>query len=203
MPKHRIRPGDNLERTIKKMFLSAFVVFAFIAYVIHERLTNPGANLATSYLTPIVATHQAASQPVTAKVPPASLPLGSDPLITTSSPQLSYPLQTGTAQTQPQSTDVVQGLYKNGTYKGPEVDAYYGLVQVQATILGGKISDVQFLEFPSDRRTSVEINNIAVPYLQQEAIKAQSANVDIISGATLTSEAFILSLQNALNSAKN
>jgi uncharacterized protein with FMN-binding domain len=95
------------------------------------------------------------------------------------------------------------GLYKNGTYKGPEIDAYYGLVQVQATIRSGKIANIQFLEFPSDRRTSVEINNIAVPYLQQEAIQAQSANVDIISGATLTSEAFMMSLQNALNSAKN
>jgi uncharacterized protein with FMN-binding domain len=76
-------------------------------------------------------------------------------------------------------------------------------VQVQATIQGGKLTDVQFLEYPTDRRTSQEINNIAVPYLQQEALQAQSARVDIVSGATLTSEAFMMSLQNALDSAKN
>lgn len=203
MPKHRLRPVNHLERTVKKIFLSAFVVFAFIAYVIHERLTNPGVNLATGFLTPIVVTDRASSQLVTAQVPALSIPPGSDPIVATSLPQFSYPLPSDTPQTLPQPTDMVQGLYKNGTYKGPEVDAYYGLVQVQAIILDGKISNVQFLEFPSDRRTSVEINNIAVPYLQQEAIQAQSAKVDIVSGATLTSEAFIMSLQNALNSAKN
>ncbi len=76
-------------------------------------------------------------------------------------------------------------------------------MQVQATIQSGKIANVQFLEFPSDRRTSVEINNVAVPYLEQEAVQAQSANVDVISGATLTSEAFMMSLQNALELGKN
>jgi uncharacterized protein with FMN-binding domain len=75
-------------------------------------------------------------------------------------------------------------------------------VQVQATIKQGRLAAVQFLEYPNDRRTSIRINNIAVPYLQQEAIQAQSADVDIISGATLTSEAFVRSLQVALNSAK-
>jgi uncharacterized protein with FMN-binding domain len=58
------------------------------------------------------------------------------------------------------------------------------------------------LLYPNDRRTSIRINATAVPDLQQEAIQAQSANVDIISGATLTSQAFVQSLQVALNSAK-
>lgn len=97
----------------------------------------------------------------------------------------------------------LSGNIKDGVYTGSEVDAYYGLVKVQTTIRGGKIADVQFLEYPSDRRTSVRINSIAVPDLQQESIQAQTANVDIISGATLTSEAFRISLQTALDSAKN
>jgi uncharacterized protein with FMN-binding domain len=75
------------------------------------------------------------------------------------------------------------------------------LVQVQATVQNGKIADVQFLQYPSDRRTSQQINAFAMPYLQQEAIQAQSANVNIISGATLTSEGFAMSLQSALASA--
>jgi uncharacterized protein with FMN-binding domain len=81
------------------------------------------------------------------------------------------------------------------------VDVNYGLVQVRVTIQAGRISDVKFLEYPSDRRTSQQINDIAMPYLQQEALQSQSANVDIISGATLTSEGFAMSLQSALASA--
>ena len=95
------------------------------------------------------------------------------------------------------------GTYKNGTYTGPVVDAFYGLVQVQAIIQNGKITDVRFLSYPNDRRTSQEINSQAMPWLTQEAVQAQSANVDIITGATLTSEAFATSLQAALQSAKN
>jgi uncharacterized protein with FMN-binding domain len=95
------------------------------------------------------------------------------------------------------------GAYKNGTYTGPVVDAFYGLVQVEAIIQNGKITDVRFLSYPNDRRTSQEINRQAMPWLTQEAIQVQSANVDIITGATLTSEAFATSLQAALQSAKN
>lgn len=76
-------------------------------------------------------------------------------------------------------------------------------MQVKATIQNGKIAAVQFLQYPSDRRTSQRINLQVMPYLQTEAIKAQNANVDVISGATLTSQAFIRSLQSALNTAKN
>jgi len=95
-------------------------------------------------------------------------------------------------------TDEATGRYKNGDYTGPEVNAVYGWVQVKAVIQDGELADVQFLDFPQDRRTSQRINSRAVPNLQTEAIQAQSADVDIISGATLTSRAFIESLQSAL-----
>ncbi len=85
---------------------------------------------------------------------------------------------------------------------GPSVDVNWGFVQVQATIQNGKLSDVQFVQYPSERQTSRSINSVAVPMLQQEAIQAQSANVDIISGATLTSEGFQESLQTALDQAR-
>jgi uncharacterized protein with FMN-binding domain len=96
-----------------------------------------------------------------------------------------------------------QGAYKNGTFTGPAVNVYYGLVQIQVVIQSGKIADVQFLQYPNDRRTSQQINSQVMPWLQQEAIQAQSANVDLISGATLTSEGFANSLQAALQTAKN
>ncbi len=97
---------------------------------------------------------------------------------------------------------VASSGYKDGTYTGPSVDVNWGNVQVQATIQGGKIANVQFLQYPNERNTSVRINSFAVPQLEQEAIQAQSANVDIVTGATLTSEGFQQSLQDALNQAK-
>ncbi len=203
MQRRQSQNGFDFGRAIRKFFLSGFVVFAFIAYVIHERLTNPDASLTSSPLTPVAAVNQESSPQATSPLPATMPPFSTGPLPSPTSPLASTQLPTNPPQNIPNPTAVSQSLYKDGTYKGPEIDAYYGLVQVQATVQGGKLSSVQFLEYPSDRRTSVEINNIAVPYLQQEAMQAQSSSVDIISGATLTSEAFIMSLQNALNSAKN
>ena len=94
------------------------------------------------------------------------------------------------------------GLYRNGTFTGVNANAFYGQVQVQVVIQNGKIASVNFLNYPQDRRTSARINSFAVPALQSEAIQAQSARVDVISGATLTSEAFMVSLQSALNNAR-
>ena len=67
----------------------------------------------------------------------------------------------------------------------------------------GEIAGVQFLTYPSDRRTSQRINSYAVPMLQNEAVQLQSAQIDIISGATLTSQAFAESLQSALDQARS
>jgi len=92
--------------------------------------------------------------------------------------------------------------YKDGTFTGSVADAYYGSVQVSATISGGKITAVQFLQYPDTHSTSIEINSQAMPYLQQEAIQAQSANVSIVTGATLTSQAFVQSLTTALSQAQ-
>ncbi len=61
---------------------------------------------------------------------------------------------------------------------------------------------VQFLQYPNERSTSVRINSFADPQLEQEAIQAQSANVNIVTGATLTSEGFQQSLQATLGQAK-
>ncbi len=94
------------------------------------------------------------------------------------------------------------GQYVDGSYTGNPADAYYGTVQVKAVISGGRIADVQFLQYPSDRSTSRYINSQAMPLLTQEAISVQSAQVDGVSGATATSGAFIESLASALAKAK-
>ena len=95
-----------------------------------------------------------------------------------------------------------KGQYADGTYTGGAADAYYGTVQVEAVIQGGKLADVKFLQYPNTHSTSVFINEQAMPYLTQEAVAAQSANVNIISGATFTSQAFQQSLASALSQAK-
>ncbi len=91
--------------------------------------------------------------------------------------------------------------YRDGTYTGNSEDAYYGNVQVAVTVSSGKITNVKFLQYPNSHSTSVYINQQAMPYLQQETVQSQNANVQIISGATFTSQAFIQSLQTALNKA--
>jgi uncharacterized protein with FMN-binding domain len=92
--------------------------------------------------------------------------------------------------------------YKDGTFTGNVADAQWGNVQIQAVIQGGKITAVTFLQYPNDRNRSIEINNYADPQLVSEALQAQSANVDTVTGATDTSDAFIQSLTNALSQAQ-
>lgn len=92
--------------------------------------------------------------------------------------------------------------YKDGSYTGGVADAQWGYVQIKAVIQGGKITDVQFVQYPSDRNRSVEINSYADPQLTSEAIQAQSAQVDIVTGATDSSVAFMQSLSDALSQAQ-
>jgi uncharacterized protein with FMN-binding domain len=100
------------------------------------------------------------------------------------------------------SSSQSNGIYKDGSYTGSVADAFYGNIQVKAVIQNGKISDVQFLQYPNDRERSIMINTQAMPYLKDEAIQAQSAQVDIVSGATDSSQAFIQSLSSALAKAQ-
>ncbi|HEV8666708.1 MAG TPA: FMN-binding protein [Candidatus Paceibacterota bacterium] len=95
------------------------------------------------------------------------------------------------------------GQYKDGTYTGKVADAFYGNLQVQATISDGKITDVTFLQQPNTPQESVEVNAKSSPKLKSEAIAAQSAKVDIVSGATQSSEAFQQSLASALSQAQS
>ena len=108
-------------------------------------------------------------------------------------------------QTKPQINGMMPKsfLYKNGSYVGDTSQTIYGPVQVKATIMMGKITDIQFLQYPQDRENSLEISNRAMPKLKTEAIIAQNAEVNIVSGATETSSGFIDSLNSALAQAKN
>jgi uncharacterized protein with FMN-binding domain len=100
------------------------------------------------------------------------------------------------------TVQVAQGQYKNGTFTGSVQDAFYGSVQVQLVISGGKITDVNILQYPNDNRTSQYINSQAMPMLKQEVLQAQSANISGVSGASASSPAFIASVTDALTQAK-
>jgi uncharacterized protein with FMN-binding domain len=88
----------------------------------------------------------------------------------------------------------------NGTYTGAAVDEQFGTIQVQATISNGKLTAVTVVQMPTRGRSGF-ISSQAAPILAGEAISAQSANIDSVSGATYTSQAYAQSLQSALDQA--
>lgn len=94
------------------------------------------------------------------------------------------------------------GQFKDGTYTGPVTDAIYGQLQIIAVVQNGQLTDVQFPVYPNNAGHSMQISQNALPILKQEAIAAQGANVNVVSGATQTSEAFQQSLAAALVMAK-
>jgi uncharacterized protein with FMN-binding domain len=89
----------------------------------------------------------------------------------------------------------------DGTFTGDDVNTRFGSVQVQVTVSGGQLTDVTALQLTDDDRKSVQISNRAEPILQSEVLAAQSANVSNVSGATYTSDAYLQSLQSALDQA--
>jgi len=87
------------------------------------------------------------------------------------------------------------------TYKGSVVSTRWGDVQVTITVTDGKITDVAVPVYPSENHKDQEINAYALPVLRQETLEAQSADIDAVSGATVTSDGYIESLQAALDAA--
>jgi uncharacterized protein with FMN-binding domain len=90
---------------------------------------------------------------------------------------------------------------QNVTVNGTVAQTRWGPVQVQVTIENGKITDVKALQYPNGNGRDYEINSYALPQLHDEVIAAQSAHVDGVSGATVTSDGYTQSLQAALDSA--
>src|SRR3954464_6168900 len=88
-----------------------------------------------------------------------------------------------------------------GTVTGTAADTRWGPVQVKVTLAAGKITAVDVVEVPDSNRRHQEINADAVPQLVQETLQAQSAQIDMVSGATVTSDGYLTSLQSALDQA--
>jgi uncharacterized protein with FMN-binding domain len=190
---------------MKKIFLSFSVIVAFALIATFSR-RNVGIGI-DRFLTPNPSVLSSAtdstlvvSNTSVPETPPnQSVPV-SNPVKKTTTPSPSPKKPTPTPA--PAPTPKATGQYTDGAYTGSVSDAYYGNIQVKAIIQSGKLADVIFLQYPNDRSTSVEINRQAMPYLKQEAIQAQNAKVNTVSGATDSSGAFRESLSSALAQAK-
>ena len=105
---------------------------------------------------------------------------------------------TGTTAT---STPVTVAAPQSGVFDGAVVNTRYGPVEVQAQITDGALTEIAVVQYPDGDRKSQRINSGALPTLRTEALAAQSANVDTVSGATYTSDGYAQSLQSALDTA--
>lgn len=89
----------------------------------------------------------------------------------------------------------------DGIFLGAGVPNQYGTVQVQVAMAAGKVVDVRAVRLPGGDGTSQQISRDAGPRLKQQALTAQSASIDGVSGATYTSHGYKQSLQAALDQA--
>ena len=100
------------------------------------------------------------------------------------------------------NTSTTKPASKSGTYTSQQVQYQYGVLEVSLKVNNGRITDITF---PMDEATdprSESINSQALPILAQEALSAQSLNIDVVSGATYTSNAFAQGFQDAVSQEK-
>ena len=112
---------------------------------------------------------------------------------------------TGTTSTPaaPPASPTTAGGTTSGTrtVTGDSIDTRWGPVQVQITLSGGVLTAVKAVDYPWNNGRDQEINSYAIPQLDKEALAARSAQIDMVSGATYTSDGYIRSLQSALDKA--
>jgi uncharacterized protein with FMN-binding domain len=92
-------------------------------------------------------------------------------------------------------------LPESGTFDGDAVVTRFGVVQVRITVANGRITMVEAVQLPDRDRHDQLINARAVPILNAEAVREQASDVDLVSGATLTSQGYVQSLQSAIDKA--
>ncbi len=173
----------------------AALVLAGLGLYSYEMRTSPAPGT-VALLPPAGSRSQRSASPSAPGTPPGAPPA------TAASSEAAPPASPGAASTPAATTatpaPTSASQYRDGTYTGPSTFVYFGNVQVRATIANGKLTSVQVLQYPNAHQYSAYVSQQALPYLQQEAIQAQSAQVNIITGATATSEGFIQSLAQAL-----
>jgi uncharacterized protein with FMN-binding domain len=145
---------------------------------------TPAPQPATPTPTPTPAQTQAAATPAPTKATPKKTKKA-----TTPSKTLQPPVATAIYTT----SSGVSGTFTGGTFQNR-----FGPVQVQITVENGKITAAKALQYPNGDFRSSSISQQAIPYLVQETLQAQSANIQGVGGASYTSYGWYQSLQSAL-----
>ena len=141
--------------------------------------------------------HTSTNSAFVASSPAGQLPASPGP----ASPGPSSP---GLASPAPSSNKSGSSTSKSGTtgtYTGAAADTRWGPVQVRITVQGGKITASQAVQYPQNNGRDAQINGFALPVLNQEVLQQQSASIDTVSGATVTSDGYLQSLQSAIDQA--
>lgn len=98
-------------------------------------------------------------------------------------------------------TDAAEAAGGETTFVGEAKPTDYGDVQVQITVVDGKITEAKALTYPNTSDVDKKINARAIPVLEEATVGSQSADFELVSGATITSNAYVGSLQDALDQA--
>jgi uncharacterized protein with FMN-binding domain len=147
-------------------------------------------------VTPTAGTQDAVSDRASSTPTAAATPSGSATPEATTTPGATVTPEATTAPV------AAAGGLVDGTISGPAVSTRWGTVQVEVTIAGGAITDVTALQLPSGDHHSADISARVEPALRSSALALQSAEIDVVSGATYTSIAYAQSLQAALDAAR-
>ncbi len=205
---------------VARLLLSTSLIAASAAYGVWQHQTPP-KSIAAAHVQP-----PAAKKVVVARAAPVAPPVDAAPKpVDASRPQINEAPQPLKQEEPPQAVEEAptfipnpsfqdaiagaappdmpaSGIYSDGEFTGQSIATVWGDVQVKAIVKSGVITEIITLAYPAHRRTSQEISEWAIPRLTTEAIEAQSANVDIVSQASVTSDGFLTSLQTALDQAK-
>ena len=153
------------------------------------------------FKTPEAPSLAASTSPDTAVVGQPSTPTTAPNSGATSGPATATASPVPTATAGSITTGSTAATYVDGSVAGPTVSTRFGDVQVKVTISGGVVSDVAALQLPSGDGNSQRISRVVEPILRDEALTAQTAQIDLVSGATYTSRGYEKSLQAALDKA--
>jgi uncharacterized protein with FMN-binding domain len=104
-----------------------------------------------------------------------------------------------TSTSKPTTSTAATTANRTRSATGQDVSFQYGDLEVKVTEVGKRITNVSMVQGTANDPHSQSIDQVAIPELRQEAIAAQSAKIDGVSGASYTSAAYEQSLQSALD----
>jgi len=107
----------------------------------------------------------------------------------------------GSTTSKPSQTSKASRATSAAAFTGDVAGTQWGPVQVRITVRGGKVTRAQAVQYPQGTSTDAQINGNALPILDQEVVQKQSASIDTVSGATVTSDGYLQSLQSAIDQA--